>query len=160
MARAVRYTRTRGGRIDGQPYREMSRNIRAIVEEELTIAGRNGAKESRDILDASGTGRSWSPGPWGEGGTGDRVASDKMRDSLTYRIIRGEDVGLDVGWTDVWEAYFGYQDVGFSATGFRRPSALGDAVRGMGIMAHLSVYMRKEADVAMDKALRRINNGL
>lgn len=156
----VQYTRTSGGDLGGGDYFKMAKELLNIVEEELTVAGRDGAEEARRVLDASGTGKTWGPGPWGAGGTGDRVETDKMRDSLAYRIIKGREVGLDVGWTDIYEEYFGIQDRGFDATGFRNPSAGGDAVKGMGIIAHLRVYMRGTVDEAMDRAVGRIVDGL
>lgn len=157
---AIRYTRAGGGDLGGRSYFNMAREMKVIIEDELTEAGRDGAKEAQKKLDASGTGKSWSPGPWGAGGTGDRVDTDAMRDALEYRITRGVHVGLDVGWVNYWEDYFRYQDEGFSATGFRRPARAGDVVKGMGVIAHMKGYMRDSVDEAMDRAMRRITDGL
>lgn len=145
--------------MNGGSYLKMAREMKNIIEQELTEAGRDGADEARKVLDASGTGKTWSPGPWGAGGTGDRSETDKMRDALGYRIVRGQNVGLDVGWTDIWEEYFGIQDEGFAATGFRTPSP-NDNVKGMGVMAHLRTYMRGKVDEALDRAMERIVDGL
>lgn len=154
---ALQYTRTRGD-LGGGDYRRMASEVKEIIEEEMTVSGREGAARAREHLDSAGTGRTWSAGPWGAGGTGDRVQSDTMRDSLGYRIIRGASVGLDVGWTDVWMAYFGYQDEGFSTSGFRNGPSI--TVKGMGVISDLEVFMRGKVDEALDRATRRIVDAL
>jgi hypothetical protein len=159
----IRYTRTRGGRTDGSSYHQMAAKLSSIIEEEMDQAGRDGRDEARRIVETSGTGRVWS-GPFRgrsgsvrtESGPG-RVDTGHMRDALDYRITRGRDVGLDVGWIRIWEEYFGAQDRGFSSPGYRNAPL---AVEGMGVMAHLHVFMRGRVDEALDRATERIVNGL
>lgn len=158
MTAGLRYTRN-NGRVDGQSYRDMAKNLQSIIEDELDRAGKDGRDEAQHKLAISGTGKSWTKGPWGEGGTGNRIETGEMYDALDYRIVRGESVGLDVGWPRIWKDYFGIQDRGFDSTGFRNPSS-NDAVAGMGIIAHLRTYMRDSVDQSLDRATRRIVNGL
>lgn len=160
MVAGLKYTRAKGD-VMGTPYREMARDLQGIIEQELTKAGKDGKREAQITLEAANTGRAWQAGPWGETGSGNRIQTGTMYDALDYRIVRGKQVGLDVGWPRVWADYFGYQDKGFSATGFRRSSpTLGDNVAGMGIIAHLQTYMRGTVDEALDRATERIVNGL
>lgn len=137
----------------------MAGALQGIIEAELEKAGRGGLEEARALLNASGTGKAWGKGPWGDGGTGNRRDTDDMYDALDYRLIRGRNVGLDVGWPRIWKDYFGYQDRGFEATGFRNPSP-NDAVAGMGIIAHLRTHMRESVDVALDNIEKEIVRGL
>jgi len=158
----LRYTRTGGGSLNGEEYFKMSANMRNIIEEELEDAGADGLQEARSFVETAGTGREWS-GPFKDrdgtirtGSGQGRVASANMLKALDYRTFRGKGVGLDVGWIHFWEEYFGAQDKGFEAGGFRPAQA----VAGMGMLAHLRIYMRGKVDIAMDRSTERIVNGL
>lgn len=164
MASGFRYTRGRAGIFNGTRYIDMAGNIPKIVEEELKIAGENGVDEGRRVIMSSGTNRSWDPpftdrdgGKRSGSGTA-RVHEGVMYDAVDFRVIRGNDVGLDVGWIhpNEWEDYFAAQDQGFYAGGYRAPQF----VAGMGMISHLRKHMRIEIDNAIDKAIRRIINGL
>lgn len=156
---SVRYTRTRGGSLGGEPYFKMAAELKGIIEEELTKAGEEGAKEGeRFIRQDAGTGKTWSR-PWSDGRTGSspgRVDSGLMADAMDFRIIRGQNVGLDVGWVRIWEKYFGAQEGGFTNGGSRTSTV----VAGMGVMAHLRTFMRDKVDNALDRATERIVDGL
>ena len=159
----LKYTRRTGGVLGGGPYRAMASKLQDIYAEELEDAGALGLLEAQDTVENSGTAREWS-GPFRDRdgtiryGTGSsRVASGNMLNALDYRIVRGKNVGLDVGWIRIWEEYFGAQDKGFSAPGYRRER---QAVAGMGVIAHLKTFMRDEVDKALDRAGRRIVDGL
>ena len=151
----LQYTRVGGGSLDGGSYREMAKNLRNIYAEEMEDAGKAGVGEAEGFIDMAGTGNTWR---WnGRDGAGaGRIDSGLMRAKLDYRLTRGQSIGLDVGWVDFWREYFGAQDAGFSAGGARPDQA----VEGMGMLAHLRVYMRGKVDGALDRAGERIINGL
>jgi hypothetical protein len=140
----------------------MAKDLQIIIEDELDAAGKDGQQEGRKVIETSGTQKEWTTPFNGRtsGGQG-RIESGHMDDAMDYRVIRGQQVGLDVGWIRIWEEYFGAQDRGFDALGYRRPSASGnDHVVGMGVMAHLHVFMRARVDTAMDRSVERIIDGL
>lgn len=165
MTAGLKYTRNNGP-VGGGPYRKMAKDLKSIYEQELTAAGEEGKDEGVRHIESSPSAVGWSgsfrdrnggrrsaPGP----GPG-RVHTGKMRDALDYRIVRGKNVGLDVGWIHIWEEYFGAQDVGSDATGYRPSTSR--AIKGMGVMAHLRTFMRGSVDEALDRADKRIVNGL
>lgn len=170
----VKYTRTRSGQLDN--YTGLEAWMKEILSEEFTVAGQQGLEEAREIVESSGTGNSWTgpytdkdgrtrEGPGFKDRNGDirtasgpgRVHEGEMERALNYRLIRGKDIGLDVGWPTIWETYFGAQDEGFEAGGYRH---MAQAVEGMHVIAHLSIYMHARIDEAMDRAIDRITNGL
>jgi len=135
----------------------MAAELQNIVEDELAVAGKEGMEVGRDFVENAGTGNSWTTDFNGRTGSSPgRVDTGNMRDAVEYRIIRGKGVGLDVGWVNHWEPYFGAQEGGFSAGGFR-PNQV---VKGMGMMAHLKAHMQGKVDVALDHAIERIIDGL
>lgn len=159
----VRFTRTRTGAFDNLG--SISGFVIDTLEKYLTEAGEAGKGEAQGVVESSGTNREWS-GPFkdrngnirtssGEG----RVDTKDMLNALDYRLIRGKDIGLDVGWTDpsLWQAYFAAQDEGFDAPGYRYDYQY---VPGMHVVSHLAVYMRGKVDEALDAALEEIVNGL
>jgi len=164
MASGFHYTRGRGGVFDGTRYVDMAGNITEIVEEEMKIAGERGVEEGRKVIMESGTGRAWTGtftdrgGDRRSGSSSARVHEGVMFDAVDFRVIRGKDVGLDVGWIHPgeWEDYFAAQDQGFYAGGYRAPQF----VQGMGMIAHLRKFMRNEISEAIDRSMRRIINGL
>jgi hypothetical protein len=141
----------------------MARDITRIIEEELMVAGEAGKGEGQGFIAIAGTDREWTgpfntaQGPRTRSGSG-RIDSGAMQEAFGFRIERGLDVHLSVGWVNPgeWQEYFGAQDKGFSAGGFR----VSQTVEGMGVLAHLSVYMRGKVDEALYRAERRIVNGL
>jgi len=164
MSAGLRYTRSKGGVLDGTPYREMAKNVKNIIEEELSDAGAEGVLEARDFVSNAGTGKQWSSpfrdrdGTVRSGPSAGRIASGKMYRALDFRLIRGKGVGLDVGWPGIWEEYFGVQGgEGFSAPGYRR---VNKHVQGMGLIAHLRTYMRDRVDEALDRVEKRVADGL
>lgn len=157
MTAAIKYTRVGGGPANGDSYRQMADMLQSIFEEELTEVGKEGVQIAQDFIETAGTGKTWTGRFKGrEGAPAGRIDSGSMRDNISYRIYRGQGVGLDIGWVNFWEEYYGAQELGFSAGGFR-PS---QAVEGMGMLAHLRVVMRAKVDAALDRAERRILDGL
>lgn len=160
----VQYTRSGGhGDLFGSEYFNMAKNLQEIIEEELEDAGADGLLEAQETVENAGTGNTW-PSPFRDrdgtvrSGPGQgRINTGKMISALDYRTYRGQGVGLDVGWIRIWEEYFGAQDEGTDATGYRNG---GRAIEGMGVIAHLRTYMRDRVDEAMDRAIERINDGL
>lgn len=161
---AIHYTRAGGGDLGGTAFFEMARDLQGIIEEELADAGADGVLEGQKIIESSGTGRSWNgsfrdrDGSIRSGSGSGRVHTGKMLRAVDFRVLRGKESGLDVGWIHPadWEEYFAAQDQGFEAGGYR-PSQF---VAGMGMIAHLRFYMRVTTDEAIDRALRRISDGL
>lgn len=152
----LKYTRARGS-LGGGDYRRMAGQLQNIIEEELDVVGKRGEEKGQEWIDSRGTGNTWSR-PWGgrTGSTPGRVDSETMKKAIDYRIIRGKGVGLDVGWVHIYHEYFGLQDKGFTGAGQNHNIA----VAGMGVIADLNIFMRNEVDRAMDKATRRIVDGL
>lgn len=159
----VKYTRSRGGALDGTPYFAMAKDILDIIQEELTDAGADGLLEAQQVVETSGTNRQWSGdftdrnGTRRSGSGAGRIDTGEMLNALEFRVIKGKSIGLDVGWLHVWETYFGAQDQGFEASGYRSAN---QAVEGMHVISHLQVYMRGKVDEALDRAEERIVNGL
>lgn len=159
----IRYTRSTGGAMDGSSYRQMAKEMLGIIEDELTIVGEDSVKEARTIVETSGTNREWTGSFRDRNGNirtasgAGRVDTGEMIDALDYRIVKGKTIGLDVGWIHLWEVYFAAQDEGFDAPGYRRANL---AVEGMHVISHLQVYMRGKVDEALDRAEKRIVNGL
>lgn len=155
MAAGLQYTRVGGGATGGANFRKMSKELFNIYADEMAEAGKDGVGEAEGFIRIAGTGNSWR---WnGRDGAGaGRIDSGLMLSKLDYRITRGKSVGVDVGWINFWQEYFGAQDAGFSAGGARPDQA----VEGMGMLAHLRVYMRGKVDAALDRAEERIMNGL
>lgn len=157
---AIQYTRS----LAGQNWARMARELQGIVEEEMAEAGLESVQEGQRVIEQSGTGNAWSrPFPdLKQGGTirsgpaAGRINTGDMLNALSFRIVSGRGVGLDVGWIDMFQDYFMYQDQGFSAGGYRAAAF----VRGMGVMAHLQVYVRARVDEAVDRAIERMMNGL
>jgi hypothetical protein len=79
-----------------------------------------------------------------------------MRDNFKYRVIHGKGIGLDIGWVHGYEDYFGAQDQGFDAGGFR-PNQF---IKGMGVVAHVKFEARAIVDDAVDRAIGRVLSGL
>lgn len=164
MATGVRYTRNKGGVMDGTPYRQMAANLQSIIEEELADAGADGVLEARDVVETSGTNRQWDGsfrdrnGNLRSGSGSGRVDTGEMLDALDFRVIHGKSgAGLDVGWIHLWEAYFGAQDEGFDAPGYRNAN---QHVEGMHVISHLRHYMRGTVDAALDRVVVRMMKGL
>lgn len=155
MASGLHYTRRGGGPVGGESYRKMASELQNILADEMEVAGKESEGEAKGFVDAAGTGNTWR---WSDrdGAPAGRVHSGTMRDALGYRITKGREIGLDVGWVDFWDTYFGAQDAGFWEGGARP----GQWVEGMGMLAHLKKYSDQRIDMAMDRAIRRINNGL
>lgn len=154
----TQYTRKGSGQDWGQPYGAMARQLQNIIEKELRVAGVESAAEAVAFIDIAGTQNAWFGTFKGRTQSNrGRRDTDTMRDSISYRIARGKDISLDVGWPHRYEEYFGAQDQGFSAPGFR---ANEQWVEGMGMMAHLKTYARDRVDLAMDRAMKEIANGL
>jgi len=158
----LQYTRTKGS-VGGQSYRNTAKQIQQWIEEELADAGLQGVLEAQEVIEHAGTNREWS-GPFKdrEGtirtGSGEsRIGTGHMYNALTFRLVRGKQVGLDVGWPGVWEEYFGAQDEGFDAPGYRR---VNQHVQGMGVIAHLRTFMHVKVDIALDRVEEKILNGL
>lgn len=164
MSAGLRYTRNKGGAIGGGPYRAMAKSIKTIYEQELTEAGEEGKAEGVRMIESSPAPGNWSgsfrdrDGGRRTGPGSGRVHTGKMRDAFDYRIVRGQSVGLDVGWVRIWEEYFGAQDAGSSATGYRPSTSR--AIQGMGVIAHLKTFMRASVDDALDRAEKRVVDGL
>ena len=158
----IQYTRRGGKPANGQSYRDVTRRLSSIYEDEMAEAGQDAQEQMMSYFRMQGTGKSWSAGPWGQGGTGDRVDSGDMKRDLSVRVYRGSGVGLDVGWVHNFQDYYRYQDEGFTARGFRRPSNRpgGDVVEGMGLTAHMSEWLRGRVDQALDRAEERIQREL
>ena len=143
--------------MDGSTYIEMAKRMPQIFDEEMTAAGEEASKAGQDMIETSGTARSWSGAFQGRTGSGSgRVDTGEMRDLFSFRVIHGRGVGLDVGWVKGYEEYFGAQDRGFLKGGFR-PSQV---VKGMGVMARVQVEVRAKVDDAIDRSIKRITDGL
>lgn len=158
-----------GRRFDGQSYRDMAASIQEIVHEEMDSAASDGEDFARNFIEHAGTGTTWKTPPGfldrnggkrrrmqpGEG----RVDTGDMRDAISYAIRTGSTIQALVGWIDpaTYKPYMGAQDTGFSYAGYRNHE---QAVKGMHLIAALRVFMRDRADIAIDNALRRVNDGL
>lgn len=149
---------TRVGRgFQGGDFLKLPGLIQEFVANELEDVGADGLLEAQSIVESSGTGSEWS-GPFRDrdgtirSGPGQgRIASGKMLRALEYRIYRGKNVGLDVGWLHIWEEYFGAQDEGFEAGGYRANKK----IQGMGVIAHMRTYLRDRVDTAIDRGVRK-----
>ena len=168
--RNARWSRTSRRGPGGESYKEMSSELQSIIMDEMIAAAQAGEKEARRYISVAGTRRTWQGGPFpdlkqggGErsGPSRGRVNTGAMRDAITYRVVRGATVQARVGWLNDYEDYFGFQDVGFTAGGYReRVSSTIRAVEGMRLMAHMRAYMRDQSDIAMDRVVKRVINGL
>lgn len=162
MAAGLQYTRAKGP-VGGQSYRDTAKHIQQWIEEELADAGLQGVLEGQEVIEHAGTARQWSgefkdrQGTVRSGSGEARIATAHMYNALTFRLVRGKSVGLDVGWPGVWEEYFGAQDEGFDAPGYRRAN---QHVAGMGVIAHLRTFMHAKVDIALDRVEERITNAL
>lgn len=165
-ARWVRQGRRGPG---GEDYRNMSRELQVIVMEEMTAAAQAGEREAKRYISVAGTRRQWNgsfPDLKQGGGrrsapSRGRINTGEMRDAITYRVVRGATVQARVGWLNEYEDYFGFQDEGFSAGGYRElVSTTIRAVEGMRLMAHMRAFMRDQSDDAMDRIVKRVINGL
>lgn len=150
----ARFTRLGGGSPLGN-YGRMSREVRTIMNQELTPLAQAGVGEAQGYINIAGTGHVWGPG-WPSGAPRGRVQSGEMRDAVEYRITQGQTLRIDIGWLRNYKEYFGAQESGFSAGGFR-PS---QTVEGMGMFQHLRVYMRVKLTNAGDRVIERVANGL
>lgn len=157
----IAYTRIGGGPTDGSNFLRAARDVIRVLNQELSPVGEAVKGEAQGFIDIAGTQRYWSgtfntaQGPRGRAGRG-RIDSGHMRAAIDFRVTHGAGVGIDVGWIHQYEEYFGAQEDGFSAGGFR-PS---QTVEGMGMFQHLRVYMRGKVDEAADRAMERIVSGL
>lgn len=152
----LRYTRSRGS-VGGEDYIAMAKQLPVIFNQELSVAGEQGKAEGQAYIGIAGTQRQWNGNFKGRTAANrGRIDTGEMQDAFDFRVTRGNGVGLDVGWTSKYKEYYGAQDEGFSAGGFR-PS---QTVEGMGAMAHMRFYMRGKVDSAIDRAVERIVNGL
>ena len=158
---AIRYTRS----MAGQNWARMSRELQGIVEEEMADAGLESAQEGQCVIENSGTGNEWSS-PFTDvhqGGTrrsgpgAGRINTGQMLNDLSFRLVTGQGVGLDVGWIDRFLDYYAAQDRGTGATGYRHG---GRAIVGMGVMARLQVFVRARVDEAVDRSIERMMRGL
>lgn len=160
----MQFTRVGGKPANGRSYREVARNLQKYYEDEIARVGEGAEDELRSVTRRAGTGNVWSAGPskfmtrssWQAGDTGDRIDTGDMLDDLNVRVYRGKGIGLDVGWIYRYRDYYGLQDVGFSTGGLRGSQE----VAGMGVIAHMSVWLRKEVDAALTRAEKRIQNEL
>lgn len=160
MAAGIKYTSTRGGGLNGNSFREMAAEMQDIFWEELTQAAQEGEAEAKAFIGIAGTQHTWTGAFKGRTGPNrGRIDTGAMQRAVSYRVHRGgQNVQLDVGWIHPgeYEDYFAAQDEGFSAGGFR-PS---QTVEGMHMLAHLRYYMRDRVDLAMDRAVGRIFDGI
>lgn len=163
-ASGSQYTRSKGGIMSGKFWRDIAASVQPIIEDELEQAGIDGVRKAQDIIEEGGTGNVWSGRFRDRDGTvrseagSSRMASGKMYDMLNYRIIHGKNVGLDVGWPNVWEAYFGAQaSAGFEHAGYRHVNQF---VKGLGLFAILKTYMTTRTQEAIDRAEERIFRGI
>lgn len=154
---AKKYIRQSGSLIDGKPFFELAKNLQKYYEDELEEAGKLSEDEAKQFIDNAGTGRSWAA-PWNGrwASSPGRVESGNMRNDIKYRIIRGQNAGLDVGWLDTWQEYYKAQELGFSAGG-ARPAQV---VQGMNLFGHLRGFVRDRVQEAVargtDKALNDV----
>ena len=150
--------------LNGDSYRSMAKEIQNILRSEMEVAAENGKGEAQAIV-ALGTGTTWKtpPGFPGAGGRrmqpnpAGRIDSGAMLRDVAAEVRTGRTVQTRVGWVHNYQDYYGAQDKGFSAPGFRNAN---QEVEGMGMIAHLRTYMRDQTDMAVDRALRRVNYGL
>jgi len=141
-----------------------------IINEELTKVGVAGEREAKKFVNRAGTGTTWENGPFPDlkqgGGLRDapsrgRVNTGEMRDALTYKLKKGGNVlvQVEVGWPTRFKDYFGYQDQGFSAGGYReRVQSPVRAVEGMGLMAYMRFFMRDQMQAASDRIIKRLSD--
>lgn len=161
----IKYVRN-NGQVNGESYRKMAREIKNIVRDEMVEVGKESAKHAHELVGRAGTGRAWHESGFPDPKQGSfvrrfssrntRANTGNLRDSLDYATSVGSTFELRVGWVNHYEDYFGFQEKGFSAGGFR-PAQV---VKGMGILADLRAFTRDKADLAMDRVMERINNGL
>ena len=159
MGITMSYSRSDGKPVGGSPYFQMADNLRNMIEKELDDAGEVGAQEGqRFIREDAGTGNTWLF-PWSDGRTGSypgRVNTGNMASAMDYKITQSPEVDLDIGWVRIWEEYFSAQESGFTNGGSRA----GKVVEGMGVMAHLTTYIRSAVDGAIDRVIDGVVNGL
>lgn len=152
----IRYTRSRGS-VGGEDYIRMANQLPVIFNQELAVVGEQAKAEGQKYIALSGTQQTWKGTFKGRSGPNrGRIDTGQMQKAFEFRVTRGQGVGLDVGWINGYQEYFGAQDEGFSAGGFR-PS---QTVEGMGLTAHMRFYMRGKVDQGIDRAMERIINGL
>lgn len=157
----VHYTRTGGGSVGGGSFRQAAKRMQSIYAEELRRAGEEGEAEAKAYIEIAGTQSVWSGVFKGRSGPNSgRIDSGAMRDAVTMRVnTGGNSVSVDVGWIRLPAAlrdYVDAQEYGFSAGGFRPDQE----VAGMHMIAHLRYYMRDRVDLALDRAERRVLDGL
>ena len=156
------YTRLRTGPLDGRNYSKLGKNANRIIERELIPVGEAAEGEAKGFIEIAGTNRQWSGmftdrdgGKRDHSGIG-RVHTGAMRDAISFRVTRGKGLGIDVGWIKNYEDYFGAQEHGFSAGGYR----FAQDVEGMGMFQHLRVYIRDKLDEAADNIMEEFTRGL
>lgn len=161
----VKYVRV-GKQVGGQPYYQMAKEMNSILLQEMHEAAKEGGRHAREFIGRAGTARAWHESGFSDpkqDTVGRRYSSRRtrsntgaMRDDIDYTTSLGSTVQVRVGWVRNYEKYYGIQDDGFSAGGFRPDQV----VEGMGMMDDLRAFMRDRTDEALDRAMRRINNGL
>lgn len=168
MPSGVKYTRTRGGPIGGQSYRQMASRLQGIVKEEMTQAAIESEAEGKAFIGIAGTQNAWN-GKFPRRGGGNpshagrgRIDSGDMQRAFTYRVqTGGENAQIEVGWVGGgYQPYMGAQDQGTSAGGFRERSDFHRPIEGMGLLAHIRFYARARVELAMDRATKRVTDGL
>jgi hypothetical protein len=147
----------------------MAGDMQRIFRDEMTDAADNGVREARNFISHAGTNQKWEGSfpdlhrgvagdvPRRDHSTRSRSDTGEMRDAIERLVRTGRTVDVQVGWIREFEEYFLAQDKGFDHSGYR---SMRQAVRGMQLMAHMRAYMRDEVDLAVDRAMRRINNGI
>lgn len=144
--------------------------LERILREELYEAGQAGEAEAKKYVELAGTQKQWK-GEFPDLRTGGRrsapsrgrEATGRMKRALSFKLNREgrASATVSVGWLNNYQDYFGYQDQGFSAGGYReRVQDPVSAVEGMKLMAHMRTYMRDQHDKAVDRAIERMMNAL
>lgn len=150
----------------GQPYWDMADSLKDIAFDEVEAASEEGLEEARRYVRSAGTGRSWDPSGFPDlkqGGarryapSAGRINTGEMLNALRAEVRTGNTAQGRVGWLDDYEDYFGYQDRGFTAGGYRR---VRQDVAGMGLMAHMRTWFKVRAAQAADNITRRAISGL
>lgn len=144
--------------------------IPEVIGRHMEEAARNGEAEAKAYIDITGTGRSWDPSGFPDlkqgggrryGPNDGRVNTGTMRDAIEHHTTQGATTQIRVGWINHYEDYFGHQDKGFSAGGYReRVQDILPTVEGMRLMAHMRAYMRDQTDEAVNRSLREITDGI
>lgn len=159
----TQYIRMKSDVINGDRFRNMSQQITSILTKNMDEAGQISELEAHKFIDMAGTGNAWSGDFTDRGGgkrsgpSAGRIDTGFMQRDYQYRTTKGKNVGLDVGWINNYEDYYGAQDAGFSAPGYRTNPL---PVQGMGLTRHMRDFTEKEMDKAMDRSIRTILNGL